>query len=92
MAERNYKTQMEAAKEKVLTPEMKVCAAEENITEEELREQIAKGIAVIPANPAHKGLVPHAVGSKLTTKINVNLRLAATVKDYDIEMQEYLVL
>ncbi|MCR5144503.1 MAG: phosphomethylpyrimidine synthase ThiC, partial [Lachnospiraceae bacterium] len=43
MAERNYKTQMEAARKGIITPEMKVCAAEENITEEELREQIAKG-------------------------------------------------
>ncbi|MCR5355259.1 MAG: phosphomethylpyrimidine synthase ThiC, partial [Lachnospiraceae bacterium] len=87
---RNYYTQMEAARKNIITPEMKACAKEENISEEELRAQIAKGIAVIPANPSHRGLVPHAVGSKLTTKINVNLGVSRDCKDYDVEMQKVL--
>ncbi|MBE5897606.1 MAG: phosphomethylpyrimidine synthase ThiC [Lachnospiraceae bacterium] len=87
---RNYYTQMEAARKNIITPEMKACAKEENISEEELRAQIAKGIAVIPANPSHSGLVPHAVGSKLTTKINVNLGVSRDCKDYDVEMQKVL--
>ena len=90
MAIRNYYTQMEAARKNIITPEMKACAKEENISEEELRAQIAKGIAVIPANPSHGGLVPHAVGSKLTTKINVNLGVSRDCKDYDVEMQKVL--
>lgn len=90
MAIRNYYTQMEAARKNIITPEMKACAKEENISEEELRAQIAKGIAVIPANPSHRGLVPHAVGSKLTTKINVNLGVSRDCKDYDVEMQKVL--
>ncbi len=37
MAIRNYYTQMEAARKNIITPEMKICAKEENISVEELR-------------------------------------------------------
>ena len=77
-----YSTQMEAARNHVITKEMKICAREEQISPEELREQIARGIAVIPANPNHKGLIPHAIGRKLKTKINVNLGVSRDCKDY----------
>ena len=67
MAIRNYYTQMEAARKNIITPEMKACAREENISEEELRAQIAKGTAVIPANPSHRGLVPHSSVSSMSS-------------------------
>ncbi|MBQ1901252.1 MAG: phosphomethylpyrimidine synthase ThiC [Lachnospiraceae bacterium] len=85
-----YSTQMEAARNHVITKEMKICAREEQISPEELREQIARGIAVIPANPNHKGLIPHAIGRKLKTKINVNLGVSRDCKDYDVEMQKVM--
>ena len=40
---RNYTTQMDAARRGIITPEMKVVAAKEYRTEEEIREFVAKG-------------------------------------------------
>ena len=71
--ERTYKTQMEAAKMGIVTPEMKIVAQKEYRTEEEIREWVAKGQVAICANKNHKCLNPEGVGSMLRTKINVNL-------------------
>ena len=70
--ERNYSTQMEAARKGIITPEMKIVAGKEYRTEEEIREWVAKGQVVICANKNHKCLDPEGVGSMLRTKINVN--------------------
>ena len=40
---RNYTTQTDAAKQGIITPEMKAVAAKEYRTEEEIRELVAKG-------------------------------------------------
>ncbi len=87
---RTYKTQMEAARQGIITPEMEICAKKENIAPEVLRDYIAAGTAVIPANPGHKGLDPNAIGSMLKTKINVNLGISRDAKDYDIELQKVM--
>ena len=60
------------------------------MTEEELRELVARGKVVIPANKNHKSLNPEGVGSMLRTKINVNLGVSRDCKDYDVEMEKVL--
>lgn len=40
---RNYTTQMDAARQGIITPEMKAVAAKEYRTEEEIRDLVAKG-------------------------------------------------
>lgn len=85
-----YTTQMEAARHGVITEEMKVASEKEHISAEELRAMVADGTAVIPANHAHKSLAPVAIGSKLSTKINVNLGVSRDVKDYDEEMKKVM--
>ena len=60
------------------------------MTEEALRELIACGKVVIPANKNHKSLDPEGVGSMLRTKINVNLGVSRDCKDYDIEMKKVM--
>ncbi len=50
---RNYKTQMEAARKGIVTPEMKAVAAKEYRTEEEIRELVSKGQVAICANRLH---------------------------------------
>ena len=87
---REYHTQMEAARKGIVTPEMKAVAGKERRTEEEIRNWVAEGKVVIPANPAHKGLDPNGIGSMLKTKINVNLGISRDVKDYDVEMKKVL--
>lgn len=88
--ERNYSTQMEAARKGIVTPEMKVVAAKERRTVEEIMGWMAEGKVVIPANPKHKSLDPNGIGSMLKTKINVNLGVSRDCKDYDIEMQKVM--
>lgn len=88
MAERTYKTQMEAAKKGIVTPEMKAVSKKEYISEQELMELVAKGEVCIPANVRHTSLSPEGIGKGLRTKINVNLGISGDAKDYDLEMQK----
>ena len=87
---RNYTTQMDAARQGIITPEMKKVAAKEYRTEEEIRDLVAKGQVVICANRLHTCIDPNGVGSMLRTKINVNLGVSRDCKDYDIEMQKVM--
>ena len=50
----SYTTQMDAARQGIITPEMKAVAASEHIAEDELRELIALGQVIIPANKAKR--------------------------------------
>ena len=70
---KKYFTQMEAARKNIITPEMEKVAAKEDRPVEFIREQVANGTIVIPANPLHTSLDPNGIGSMLKTKINVNL-------------------
>ena len=87
---RNYTTQMDAARQGIITPEMKAVAAKEYRTEEEIRKLVEKGQVAICANKLHKSIHPNGVGSMLRTKINVNLGVSKDCKDYDIEMQKVM--
>ena len=85
-----YTTQMDAAKQGIITPEMKAVAAKEYRTEDEIRDLIANGQVVICANKRHTCINPNGVGSMLRTKINVNLGISRDCKDYEIEMQKVM--
>lgn len=85
---REYKTQMEAAKKGIITPEMKAVAQKEYMEEEKLRELVACGQVAIPANINHKALSAEGIGSGLRTKINVNLGISGDCKNYEVEMQK----
>jgi phosphomethylpyrimidine synthase len=73
-------TQIESAREGIITREMQVVAAQESIPEETLRQLVAEGKVVIPANINHKNLVPIGIGKGLRTKINANI---GTSGDFD---------
>ena len=62
-----YTTQMDAARQGIITKEMAAVAAEEHIAEETLRELVAKGQVCIPANRNHRCLKPHGIGRALRT-------------------------
>ena len=85
---KNYHTQMEAAKAGIITPEMEIVAKKEYIDPEELRALVAKGEVAIPCNVNHKSISPEGIGTKMRTKINVNLGISGDAKDYDIEMKK----
>lgn len=86
--EKQYYTQMEAARKGIITPELVKVAQKENRTPEELLPVLASGKMVIPANIHHKSIEPNGVGSMLKTKINVNLGVSRDCKDYDLEMNK----
>ncbi|MGN8818496.1 phosphomethylpyrimidine synthase ThiC [Oribacterium sp. HCP28S3_H8] len=88
--ERNYHTQMEAARMGMITPEMEKVAEKEHYPVEKIKAWLAEGQMVIPANRLHASLDPNGVGRMLRTKINVNLGVSRDCKDYDIEMQKVL--
>lgn len=84
----NYTTQMDAAKKGIITKEMKIVANKENIDVEVLRERIARGTVVIPANKNHKNLDPEGVGEGLRTKINVNLGISKDCNNTEAEFEK----
>ncbi|MBQ0051457.1 MAG: phosphomethylpyrimidine synthase ThiC [Treponema sp.] len=88
--ERNYTTQMDAARKGILTPEMETVAKKENMDSSKLMKLVAEGKVAIPANKNHKCLNPEGIGSMLKTKINVNLGVSRDCKDYNIEMQKVM--
>jgi phosphomethylpyrimidine synthase len=66
-------TQIEKAKAGISTPEMKIVAEQEQVDTNWLREQVARGRVVIPANKRHKNLIPCGIGERLTVKVNANI-------------------
>ena len=58
---------MDAARQGIITPEMKAVAAKEYRTEEEIRDLVAKGQVAICANKLHTCIDPNGVGSILRT-------------------------
>ena len=86
--ERNYTTQMDAARRGIITPELETVARKEHMRVEELLPLVACGKVVIPANRLHTCIDPEGIGSMLRTKINVNLGVSRDCKDYDVEMQK----
>lgn len=83
-----YNTQMEAAKKGIITKEMSIVAKKEKIEEEKLRQLVASGRAVIPANINHKSISPEGIGEGLKTKINVNLGISGDCPKYEREMEK----
>lgn len=73
-------TQIESAKEGIITEQIKIAAAKESLDEQTLRQLVADGRVVIPANINHKNLDPIAIGKQTRTKINANI---GTSGDYD---------
>jgi phosphomethylpyrimidine synthase len=83
-----YTTQMDAARKGIITKEMETVAEKEQMAAETLRDLIAQGLAIIPANKNHKNLDPEGVGQGLRTKINVNLGISKDCCNVDLEMDK----
>lgn len=66
-------TQMHYARKGLITPEMEFVAIREGVTPEIVREEIASGRAILPANINHPELEPAIIGPRFHTKINANI-------------------
>ena len=84
----SYTTQMDAARQGILTREMEAVAKKEQFAPEELMKLVAEGKVAIPANRLHTCLEPNGIGSMLKTKINVNLGTSRDCKDLDMELSK----
>ncbi len=84
----NYTTQMDAAKKGIITRQMELVAQKERMEVTRLRDLIAEGKVVIPANKHHTSLDPEGVGAGLRTKINVNLGVSKDCCDLDLELEK----
>jgi len=72
-------TQMTQARAGEITAEMKRVAEKEGLSAEFIRQGVAEGTIVIPANKNHKNLDPNGFGKGLSTKVNANF---GTSEDY----------
>ena len=86
----SYTTQMDAARNGIITEEIKRVAKYENMEVKELLNLVAQGKVVIPANKNHISLKPYGIGKKLKTKINVNLGTSKDCLDTNIEMEKVM--
>ncbi len=84
----NYSTQMDAARKNIITQEMEYVAKEEKIEVEKLRNLIAEGKVIIPANKNHINIKPKAIGVGTKTKVNVNLGISKDCFDIQKELEK----
>ena len=83
-------TQLEAARRGDITPEMEFVAEREQLTAEVIRDEVAAGRMVIPANTVHLAgvLKPMAIGIEAKCKINANIGNSAVTSDIDGELEK----
>ncbi len=83
-------TQLLAAKEGTITPEMEYVAKRENLSPELVRDEVASGRMVIPANKVHLegGLEPMGIGLAAKCKINANIGNSAVTSDLAGELDK----
>ncbi|QDE40995.1 phosphomethylpyrimidine synthase ThiC [Luteibacter pinisoli] len=66
-------TQMHYARRGIVTPEMEFIALRENLPAEFIRDEVARGRAIIPANINHPEAEPMIIGRRFLTKVNANI-------------------
>lgn len=66
-------TQLTQARRGRITPQMRRVARAEGVDPEFIREGIAKGLIILPANPNHKAKRLSGIGKGLRTKVNANI-------------------
>ena len=83
-------TQILAARAGEITGEMEFCAQREGISVEVIRDEVAAGRMVIPANRVHAAaaLEPMCIGIASTCKINANIGNSAVTSNVDEELQK----
>ncbi len=84
-------TQLELAKEGITSPQMEQVAQREGIAAETIRQGVASGEIVIPANKNHSNLVPCGIGKGLSTKVNANIGTSSDFGNIDTELEKLRV-
>ncbi len=82
------RTQMHYARRGVITEEMEYVARRESLSPELVRDEVARGRMIIPANIHHTNLEPMAIGIASKCKINANIGNSATTSNIDAELEK----
>ena len=82
-------TQLEAARQGKITEQMAYVAAQEGLDPETVRDLVAAGRVVIPANPNHTTLTHFtAIGEGMRVKVNANLGTSYDYVNPDEEVEK----
>src|SRR5512143_594196 len=84
-------TQMHYARQGKVTEEMEHVAQRERLPVERVRDELARGRMIIPANVNHPELEPMAIGFAATCKINANIGNSAVSSDIQAELEKLRV-
>jgi phosphomethylpyrimidine synthase len=82
------RTQMHYARRGVITEEMLYVARRESLSPELVRDEVARGRMIIPANINHLALEPMAIGVASRCKINSNIGNSSTTSDIAGELEK----
>ena len=81
-------TQLEKAREGIISEEMKACAMEEGVEAEFIRQGMVDGNIVICRNVNHTAIKPLAIGKGLRTKVNANIGTSRDNNDLAVELEK----
>ena len=81
-------TQMHYARRGLITPEMEFVALREGLQPEFVREEVARGRAIIPSNINHPESEPMAIGRNFLVKINANIGNSAVASSIEDEVEK----
>ncbi|MFC1918969.1 phosphomethylpyrimidine synthase ThiC [Chloroflexota bacterium] len=81
-------TQLELARQGIISSQMESVAQYEGVEAEFIRQGVAKGTIVIPANINHPNLTPCGIGQGLRTKVNANIGTSSDYGDADTELEK----
>ncbi len=79
-------TQLQRARDGIVTPEMEFVAIREGLPAETVRAEVAAGRAVIPANHNHPESEPMVIGKRFLVKVNANIGTSAVTSTVDEEV------
>jgi phosphomethylpyrimidine synthase len=82
------RTQMHIARQGHVSAEMRRVAEREHLSAEIVREEVARGRMIIPANVHHHALDPMAIGLKARVKINANIGNSPTTSSLEEEVSK----
>ncbi len=81
-------TQMHYARKGIITPEMEFIAVRENCAPEFVRDEVARGRAIIPSNINHPEIEPMIIGRNFLVKINANIGNSAVSSSIAEEVEK----
>ena len=81
-------TQLRYARQGEITPEMEFIGIREGLPADFVRDEVARGRAIIPANVNHLELEPMIIGRNFLVKINANIGNSAVSSSIEEEVEK----